>query len=204
MNKIHDCVSELVMFFEYVINEDWDKAQDVHEKIMKLEAEADELKKEIRLHMPNSLFLPVARGDLLGLLTSQDKIASKAKHITSVIVTRQTHFPESIVKKYSKFVSKSVETSLLARNAIDELDELVEVGFKGKEVKIVEKMILKLDKLERETDEMQVKLRYRLFKIEKQLDPIDVIFLYKIIDWTAELADRAQHVGHRLESLIAR
>ena len=65
-------------------------------------------------------------------------------------------------------------------------------------------MILELDVVERATDNIQMQLRHDIFSIEKQLDPIDAIFIYKIIDWTGELADQAQHVGHRLESLLAR
>ena len=44
----------------------------------------------------------------------------------------------------------------------------------------------------------------RLAQLETELPPIDVMFLYKIIDWTGDLGDRAQQVGSRLELLLAR
>ena len=56
----------------------------------------------------------------------------------------------------------------------------VSVGRK-KEVELVENMIKKLNKIEHETDEIQIKLRQDLFDIEKELPPIEVMFLYKII-----------------------
>ena len=34
--------------------------------------------------------------------------------------------------------------------------------------------------------------------------PIDVMFLYKIFDWMGGLADNAQHVGLRLELMVAK
>ena len=203
MDKILCCVDEMLPFFESVFKQDWEQAKIIHSRILQEEHTADELKKEIRLHLPNSLFLPVARGDLLGLLTSQDKIASKVKHVSGLVYSRKMIFPESIIEMFLKFVKRSIDAATLAKKAINELDELVETGFRGREVKIVESMILELDQVERDTDNMQVDLRHEVFSIEKQLDPIDVIFLYKIIDWTGELADRAQHVGHRLESLLA-
>jgi hypothetical protein len=43
-----------------------------------------------------------------------------------------------------------------------------------------------------------------LFKVEKELPPVDVMFLYEIINWIGEVADRAQRVGYRLEQLLAR
>ena len=203
MDKIHACVVELMPFFRHSLGKDWENAAKRQKNIIELEASADELKKEIRLHLPNSLLMPVARTDLLGLLTSQDKIASKVKHIAGLVYGRRMGFPELVVDKYMEFLQRSIDASALAKKAINELDELVETGFRGKEAKIVENMILELDQVERDTDNKHVELRQVLFSIEKDLDPIDVIFLYKVIDWTSELADRAQHVGHRLESLLA-
>ena len=65
-------------------------------------------------------------------------------------------------------------------------------------------MIRKLDKIEHDTDKIQVKIRYALFEIEKELPPVDVMFLYKVIEWTGEVADLSQRVGSRLQLMLAR
>jgi hypothetical protein len=65
-------------------------------------------------------------------------------------------------------------------------------------------MIEKLDEIESDNDRIQVQVRAEMFKLEKDLPPIDVIFMYKIIDWIGELADRAQRVGSRMELMLAR
>lgn len=203
MEKVYVAIKELKQFFLAVVAEDWEAALKTQNLIMEYEAEADELKKEIRLHLPTSLFMAVNRVDLLGLLTTQDKIANKAKHIASIVYLRKMLLPKQIAPYYLKFIDRCIDTSKQATRAIYELDELIEAGFKGKEVKIVSEMIVELDKLERDTDFMQVELRKRLFTVEKELNPVDVIFLYRIIDWAGELADLAQQIGHRLESLLA-
>jgi len=43
-----------------------------------------------------------------------------------------------------------------------------------------------------------------LFDIEKQLPPIDVMFLYRIIELTGDIGDMAERVGRRLELMLAR
>ena len=43
-----------------------------------------------------------------------------------------------------------------------------------------------------------------LFEIEKELNPIDVMFLYRIIEWLGDLADNAQRVGHQMGILLAK
>jgi predicted phosphate transport protein (TIGR00153 family) len=92
----------------------------------------------------------------------------------------------------------------LAKEAINELDDLLEAGFRGREVDLVAKMISELDVLEEDTDELQIQVRRQLFAIELELNPIDVMFLYKIIEWVGDLADLAERVGSRLELMLAR
>jgi predicted phosphate transport protein (TIGR00153 family) len=97
-----------------------------------------------------------------------------------------------------------LDASKQACNAINELDELLETGFRGSEVKIVEEMIMTLYEIEHDSDERLAKIRHRIFEIEKDLSAIDTIFLYKLVQWIDDLADNAQTVGSRLQILIAR
>ena len=69
---------------------------------------------------------------------------------------------------------------------------------------LVEAMIKKLDAIEKETDGQQVELRARLFAIEESLPPVQVMFLYQVINWIGDVADLSQRVGSRLEYLLAR
>ena len=59
------CAKQLHGFFAAAVKGDWTKAQAVRNEIEKLEHEADDLKKKIRLGLPKSLFMPVPREDLL-------------------------------------------------------------------------------------------------------------------------------------------
>ena len=66
----------------------------------------------------------------------------------------------------------------------------------------METLIEKLDSLENSNDQTEITLRGELFTIEKDLPPVDVMFLYDVINKIGELSDRAEQVGHRI-SLIA-
>ena len=65
-------------------------------------------------------------------------------------------------------------------------------------------MINELDKIEDDTDHQQIQLRRQLLEIEDNYKPVDVIFLYKILEWIGVLADQAQRVGSRIELMLAR
>lgn len=204
MDKVNQCVQTLPQFFEAVFRNDWDEAAKQQGKVAELEREADELKKQLRLNLPRSLFLPVQRGDLLEMLTFQDKIANRAKDIAGIILGRQLKFPPEIVASYSALLKRCLDATTQAHKAISELDSLLETGFRGHEANLVEEMIYTLDEIENDTDAIQVQVRRQLYELEKEWEPVDVIFLYKVIEWTGDLADRAQQVGSQLELMLAR
>ena len=201
---VHHCAMELAPFFAAVIKEDWTAVETIQQKIVVLERKADDIKRKVRLSLPSSLFLPVPRTDLLELITVQDKVANRAKDIAGLILGRRMAFPSELHVALTDYVQRSIDTSAQALNAMNELDELVETGFRGIEVEMVENMIRDLDMLESETDQLQVTIRSNLFKLEKGLPPVDVIFMYKIFDWIGDLADRASRVGSYLQLLLAK
>jgi hypothetical protein len=65
-------------------------------------------------------------------------------------------------------------------------------------------MINELNRIETDTDTIQVEVRNKVFAIERDLPPIDAMFLYRILDWTGDIGDRAQRVGSRLQLMLAR
>jgi len=200
----HDCATQLQPFLKAVYANNWEEASKIQTDIVKLENEADDLQMSIRLHLPKSLFMPVPRTDLLDLLGTQDKIANRAKDIAGIMLGRQMAIPKPLQKPVSDYLKRSLAASEQARKVINELDELIETGFGGREIKLIDKLITKLNSLELETDEIEIKVRGELFLIEKDLDPVDVMFLYKVIEWIGDLADLAEKVGQRLQLLLAR
>lgn len=204
MDHATESVAKLVEFMKAVTSDDWETAVALQQKIGRLENEADDRKHALRMNLPHSLFLPVARHDLLELLTTQDKIANKAKDIAGLMTGRHMVVPPPLVDGMLAFVSRCHDAALQAQRTVNELDELFETGFRGAEVRLVSSMIDELDRIESDTDTLQVELRAEMFKLEKALPPVDVIFLYKIIEWIGELGDLAQRVGSRLQLLLAR
>lgn len=204
MSKVGLCVAALRPFFDAVFRDDWVTADAARETIVQLENDADALKRDLRLHLPKGLFLPVSRSDLLSLLNVQDRLANCAKDIAGIVLGRRMSFPPTTVQPFREFLSHCLDASQMADKAIHELDELFETGFSGSEIKVVEKMIEQLSRIEHETDSQQILLRQMLFGLESTLPPVDVMFLYHILEKTGELADRAQEIGNRLQILLAR
>jgi hypothetical protein len=194
----------LLPFIDALQAEDWTEAERLQQQVAQLEREADKLKKDVRVHLPKSLFLPVPRSDLLELVSIQDKVANTARDVAVLVVDRNMCFPDNLQADLQDFVAACTDTVNQALSAIQELDELLEVGFTGLEVKRVEAMLKELDKMERKTDKMAVALRGKLFKLESELPPVDVMFYYRVLYLLGTLADEAETVGDRLQILMAK
>jgi len=197
------CAKQLRGFFAAAISGDWEKAISVRTEIERLEHEADDLKKEIRLHLPKSLFMPVPREDLLELLVVQDKIANRTKDVSGIVLGRKMQIPAAIAEQFLDFVDRNVDAAKQARKSVRELDELFTSGFRGAEVDLVSALIEELDQIETDTDDKQALLRAALFDIEASLNPVDAVFMYQVIELTGEIADMAERVGRRLELLLS-
>lgn len=204
MHRTYHCAKKLQFFFDAVLKQDWDAASQIKDQIVAMEREADHIKRELRLHLPTGLFLPVARTDLLELLSAQDRIANKAEDIAGLIISRRMIIPDELAILLIPFLNRCLDAAKQACKAINELDELLESGFRGSEVTIVEDMIVTLDKIEHDCDNKLADIRHRIFELEKDLTAIEIMFLYKLVQWIGELADHAQIVGGRLQILIAR
>jgi uncharacterized protein len=202
--RVHDCAEHLVPFVKAILDGDQAGIDENRAAIARLENEADDLKKQIRLHLPSTLFMPVPRADLLDLLIVQDRIANFAKDISGLMVGRKMRLPGAFGTGYLALIEASVAVSRKARDTVRELDELFETGFGGAETRLVTGLIEELDALEKETDRMQIELRATLFALEAELPPVDVMFYYKITDLAGILADTAQRVGSRLHLLLAK
>ena len=170
IKKAHQASKALIPFFNHVFKEEWQEAEEIRLNIRNLEREADEMKRNIRLQLPRGLFMPVERTDLLELVTQQDKIANKAKDIAGRVVGREMIIPTEIQTDFLAYVTRCVDATKQASKAINELDELLETGFKGREVTLVEKMLVELDAIEQDTDDMQITIRRQLRAIENELN----------------------------------
>ena len=204
MTEAVQCAEKLEGFFHASMANDWTSAEAIYDRICAGETKADELKKQLRLHLPKSFFMPVSRSDLLELLSVQDHIANCARDIAGLMLGRKIVIPEALSEKGLEFLQTSVATTQQALIAINELDELLETGFSGNEITFVENLIEELAEREHKTDLLEREIRGQLFSVEAQLPPIDVMFLYKIIEKIGELADNAERVGGRLQLLLAR
>ena len=196
------CAREILPLFEDMAAGRTENLASRRQEIDRLEHAADEIKHEIRSHLPRRLFMAVERRDMLEILDCQDSIADVTQDIAELVEMRQMIVPEKIAEVLLDLARRVVTACEQAERVVDELENLVETGFRGREAARVDEMIEQLSVIESETDALEKRAKHLLFGIEDELG-ISAMFWYKIVDDVGEIADYAERVGNRLRLLTA-
>lgn len=203
-NKVHETVREVRPLVEAFLDEDYEEVERIYERISKLEHKADVIKREIRNHLPKSLFLPVDRGDMLKFLKEQDAIADTAEDIAVLLTVRRTRVPPVLREGLLAFTDKVIEVSEMLVKAAGELENLREASFKGKGAERVIEQIERVSQGEYEADCIQTDVSRLLYDHEAEVDPISVYFIMKLFRLLGELANHAENTGDNLRMMLAK
>ena len=204
MRVVSRCVEKIPALFEAMIKKEQEQIDVLAAAIGELESEADSIKNEFRIHMPKRVLFAVARRDLLALIQQQDIIADTAEKIGQIVTQRVMEVPESIEEHLLNLVQRTTAICSQAAAMIEQLDELLAVGFGGKQSDLVSEMITNVKRDEHNIDVLISDLNRTLFSIEDQLKPVSVMFWYKLIDLIGEISNQAENMGDRLILFIAR
>jgi predicted phosphate transport protein (TIGR00153 family) len=204
MRAVVDCAREVPGLFQALCDSDTETFREIAIRIAAREDEADKIKNRLRGQLPRSLFMPIDRRDLLEVLHIQDSIADTAQDIAELLYEREMQIPIEMQAPIIALADSCLKVCEYALLVIDELDELLEMGFRGNQAKKVREMIDQLNLIEDDADELELELARALYRIESKIDPVSVIMWYRIIEWVGDLADHAEKVGDRIRLFIAR
>ncbi len=204
MDKVKECVSILEGALERYYRgdlKDFDKAV---ERISELEHEADLIKGNIRSHLPSSILMPVDKKYFIWLLREQDAILDHAENLAQLMDMRHTNIPIKLKEMFIEHAHLVAETVQEMDKAVGKVKDLVESSFVRKDRDEVKKYIHNVHRKEWEADQKRYELAKEIYKMEKELSPMDIYHLLKITDWTDDIADHAENVADWLRALIAK
>ena len=202
MVKVKECVDLVRPLMDAVLQGEAKKVKEIAKKIFKAEHYADMVKKDIRSNLPKSIFLPVARGDLLRFLKEQDNIADSAEDLAVLLTLRKTTVPEEMKEDLKDFVNKVLETYEKAMIVSSEIKLLAETSFGGAEAHKVTELIEQIKVKEWEADKAQMNTAKKLFSIEDKLDPVSVVMWMNILKELGTLANHAENAGDQMRVML--
>ena len=197
MEKTTQCAFKTRELFRALLAKNKDKVCQIVKEISQLEHECDCMTQKLRSRLTQSVFLPVERRDLFGLLHYMDDIADAAEDIGVLLSLRWMEMPQEIQGFFQDFLEIALQTVQESRNVVDALEELFESGFSGPESKTVLEQIDAVGKLEHQADKKQEIFARELFLFEDQLKPAALFMWLKIGVKVGDLANCSERmVGH--------
>jgi uncharacterized protein len=201
---VHECVKLIEPLTEAILDEQFDTLDDWHNKIAKAEHQADLTKREIRRHLGKRYWLPVDRTDLLRLLHQQDGIADAAEDLAVIANLRRTRVPPIIHSDLREYVRMVLSASRQYLSAAEEIGSLAEAGFSGRGAENVLEATEEINTKEWEVDRFARHMIQKMFTVEQELNPMDIMFSMKIIEALGAVANHAENTGESLALMILR
>ncbi|MBF5050724.1 UPF0111 protein [Candidatus Clavichlamydia salmonicola] len=198
MAAVAQCVHLLPALFNALAMKDYDKVAEMGEEISKKEHEADEIKNDIRNHLPSGLFLPVSRAGLLDILSLQDGLADKAEDTAVLLSIHNLLFHESFSDKFFALLEKNLEVFESVWAIIKRLNLLLESSFGGTEAEKIRKHVHRVSIGEHESDILQRQLLKTLFKQDAYISGREFFLWMKIIHAVSGISDVAEKLANRV------
>lgn len=210
MRLVQSAVAQLPALVEALGTADNPDIAPLQDAIRAPVTQASALARDIRLHLPRSLFMPVDRRDLLELLDRQEWIGREVRAIADLPLQHAMSLPTELHTALLSLTQTATETCRQATAIVDEIDELIETGFRGPEATRVETMIQALDRLAGETDDQAPAVTRALFAPSDDAGQGNALpsatqhLTHQLVRALGALANRAARIGDHLLPLIAR
>ncbi len=202
MEKVSFCVHQVVLLFQALQEQDYERVEKIAHHISEAEHLADITKNDIRDHLPKSLFMPIDRNQILEILRIQDKIADQAEDIAVLATLKPLELPSSLKELFDAFLKKNVEAFEGVHNIIKELHELLESSFGGIEADKVRGMVNAVAYKEHEVDVLQRKLLKGLFSLEDELPYSSFHLWLRLFEATAALSNLSETLANRMRMTL--
>ena len=204
MELVLKCVELLEPLADAVCAGDREKIEELGKQISDRENEADQVKHEIRNHLPKALFLPIDRGDLLEIVHMQDSIADSLEETCDLLTLKPLSLPEALVGDFRGLAAEVLQTCRSAAEVMEHLDDLVATAFSGREAEQVLEMIERIDQPETKCEGMVRDFVKKVFALEHETGPLDAMLWYHVATKVGQVANYAERTASRVRLLIAK
>ncbi|MBW1676880.1 MAG: TIGR00153 family protein [Deltaproteobacteria bacterium] len=200
-NKARECARLFKEAAVCHIGEECKEFDLLTEQVARIESEADDIKRNIRSHLPRGILMPVDKFQFFDYLKEQDKVLDEVEDAMFWLSFRPRGIPDEVAADILHLVQAVIPP-------IERLPDLVTLAteyFRSKSEAQRTKMkslIRDIRQYEREADLLERELKFKIFSTIK--DPLVVFHMIRLVEIIADIADHAQNASDRMRAMIAR
>ena len=200
--KVKVCAWTFQQAIECYFSVKCERFEELRREVIKLESEADAIKKNIRGHLPKGAIIPVDKSELFRYLREQDQVPDAMEDALDLISYRGE-------QKISNELAK--DFFLLVDAVLDPVEDLSRMmaearkyfrNFSETQRNTVKAIIRDLAKKEHEADLLEESLKRKIFQLET--DAVTVFHLFKLAEIIGSIADHAENAGDMMRAMIAK
>lgn len=200
--KVTECLAALETTLEGYLS--GGNVEEHAQIVSALELEADQIKSNVRNHLPGFVRMPVDKSLFLQALSEQDGILDAAEDAAIWMTMKPFGGNDEIRNGLKELLTKVVETGAAYQAAVENMKDVLETGFVSRERSEEKELIHRVHELEHETDVLGRDLSKHLFAAEGTIGATGVYHLLKLVNMLGNIADRAENAGDRLRAMMAR
>ncbi len=200
--KIKECTWAFQQSMECYTIDKCLRFEEQKSEVLKLEEEANVIKRRIRGHIPKGAVLPVSKFQLFIYLKEQDKILVSVRNALKWLsYNSDAKIPDELRKDFLLLLDSVIDP-------IEELSEMVHEARKyfkkqnDKNQAAVKKIIVRIRDMKREADIIEDRFKHEIFKLVDE--PIMLFHLIKLTEIIGSIAAHSENAGDMMRAMIAR
>ena len=200
--KVKECAWAFQQAIECHVADKCLTFEDIRRDVIKLESEADAIKRRIRGHIPKGTLLPVDKFQLFRYLREQDNVLDAVEDVLDWISYRSDPgIPKEIEKDFFLLVDSVIEP-------IEELSKMVFEArkyfknYSDKQRNVVKHIINNLRRQEHEADKLEDIVKEKVFNMIT--DPVTVFHMIRLAETIGSIADHAENAGDMMRAMISK
>lgn len=200
--KVKECTWSFQQAIECYISHKCQTFEDLRQDVIKLEQEADAIKRRIRGHLPIGTLMPVSKFQLFRYLREQDGVLDAVEDALDWLSYRpEPGIPESLEKDLFLLVDAVLDP-------IEELSRMVSEArkyfktYNEKQRTLIKEIIRNLRAMEHNADLLEDTVKRKIFNMD--VDPVTVYHVIRLAEFIGAIADHAENAGDMMRAMLAK
>jgi len=200
--KIKDCVWAFQRAIECHFSKQCEAFEVFREEVIRMESEADAIKRRIRGHLPKGTMMPVDKFQLFRYLKEQDSVLDRVEDALDWISYRpEPGIPEDLKNDFLLLIDSNITATEEMCKMLLEAKKYFET-FSETQRNLVKEIIRNIRRMENDVDKLEDGLKRKIF--ETISDPISVFHLVELTEIIGNIADHVEDSGDMMRAMIAR
>jgi predicted phosphate transport protein (TIGR00153 family) len=199
---VKECAWAFQQAIECHVYKQCETFEELRQEVIRLEHNADSIKRRIRGHLPIGTLMPVSKFQLFRYLREQDGVLDSVEDALDWISYRpDPGIPDPLQKDFFLLVDAVIEP-------IEELSKMVSEArkyfrtYNEKQRIVVKDIIRRLRQQEHEADKLEANIKSKVFHMD--MDPVSVFHAIRLAEIVGAIADHAENAGDMMRAMLAK